>query len=187
MGAKNMNKNLHRKYLKWIIGCTIILPLFFMVQTTEVQTAAVEYSNNHENSNVSAKKKESTEKQLSHDQIVSLTNQFMKILVQDIDSNNKVVNYNTKKELLEEFGKVTTKNVAAEYVDYYYQNKSNGLYIIPTETPPWFNEKNDYDMIQRGENVVKVMQENKSDLYGPYTVEIEFTYNGKWKITGINY
>lgn len=183
-----MKKNLHHKYLKWIISCTIILPLFFMIQTPEVQTSSeVEYSNNDENSKIVSIKKESPKKQLSHDRIVTLTNQFMKILVQDIDSNNKVVNYNTKKELLEEFGKVTTKNVAAEYVDYYYQNKSNGLYIIPTETPPWFNEKNDYDMIQTGDNVIKVMQENKSDLYGPYTVEIEFTYNDKWKITDINY
>ncbi len=183
-----MNKNLHRRHLKRIISCTIILPLFFLIQTTEVQTASVaEYSNNHENSKVSAVKKESPEKQLSHDQIVSLTNQFMQTLVQDIDSNNKVVNYNTKNELLEEFEKVTTKNVAAEYVDYYYQNKSSGLYIKPTETPPWFNEKNDYDMIQKEDNVVKVVQENKSDLYGPYTVEIEFTYNDKWKITDINH
>ncbi|MFB4169247.1 hypothetical protein [Virgibacillus sp. JSM 102003] len=183
-----MNKNVHRSYLKRIISCIIILPLFFMIQTTEGKTAsAVESSNNHENSGVSDIKKESPEKELTHDQIVSLTNQFMQTLVQDIDSNNKVVNYNTKNELLEEFEKVTTKNVAIKYVDYYYQNKTNGLYIKPTETPPWFNEKNDYDMIRREDNVVKVIQENKSDLYGAFTVEIEFTYHDKWKITDINY
>ncbi|SDQ29669.1 hypothetical protein [Virgibacillus salinus] len=185
-----MNNNIYLKYLKWIISCAIILPLFFMIQTTEVQTAStVEYSNNHENSKVSAQtlKKETPEKQLSHDRIVSLTNQFMKTLVQDIDSNNKVVNFDRKKELLEEFEKVTTKNVASEYVDYYYRSKPSGLYIVPTETPPWFNEKNDYDMIEKESNVVKVVQENKSDLDGAYTVKIEFTYNDKWKITDIEY
>ncbi|MBP1950325.1 hypothetical protein [Virgibacillus litoralis] len=185
-----MKKNIYLKYFKWVISCTIILPLFFMIQTTEVQTAStVEYNNNHENSKVSAQtlKKENFEKKLSHERIVSLTNQFMKILVQDVDSNNKVVNFDTKNELLKEFEKVTTNNVAAEYVDYYYKSQPSGLYIIPTETPPWFNKKNDYDMIQKESNVIEVVQENKSDLNGSYMVKIEFTYNDGWKITGIEH
>lgn len=126
--------------------------------------------------------------ELSHDQIVSLTDQFMETLVQETNERNQVIHFDTKSVLLEEFEKITTKEVAADYVEFYFTEKNGELYIKPTETPPWFNENSDYDMIHEGNHTVKVIQENTTDLYGTYTIMIEFKWkDGQWRITGISH
>lgn len=169
---------------------TIVLMLFFIFQLggadrrtnalhEHSQTARdhtqIEYDINHKQSVI------------SHQKIVQLTNQFMDILVQDIDHNNRVINYFTKEELLEQFEMIMSKEAAMPYVDFYYEEKVDGLYIIPTETPPWFNQANDYDMMPINENQIKVTQENNSELYGKYIIELIFTYKDEWKITEVNH
>lgn len=193
-------KNKRQSYLKRIFCSVLILPVLLLIQTSNVQTAeAVDYSENHKISRTSVEKVQVhqktkgeaqkthviSKKKLSHDKIVSLTNQFMDILVQDLNKHNKVVNFETKDALLNEFEKVTTREVASKYVDFYFTEKADGLYVVPTETPSWFQEKNDYDMIRKDGNVIQVVQQNKNDLYGGYTIKIEFTYDEKWKITNI--
>ena len=123
---------------------------------------------------------------ITHDEIVELTDEFMATLVQDIDRNFKVKNYKDKASLIKAFGKITTEEVVRTYIDYYYIEKNDSLYIVPTETPPWFNKQNEYDVVQLEKNKVLVKQENKSELFGDYGIDIEFTFaNLEWKITKI--
>jgi hypothetical protein len=124
-------------------------------------------------------------KQLTHEEIVLLMNEFMNILVQPTDTNGQVNNFQTKEELLKEFEKITSKEVAIPYVDFYYLEEEDGLYIIPTETPPWFVAKNEYKIEQINESKVILTQENMVDLYGEYIIEVEFTYDEDWKISSI--
>ncbi|WP_164668295.1 hypothetical protein [Virgibacillus doumboii] len=188
-----MKKNKQRMYLTGSIGLAIILLLSFIIQTGGLlhSASAVNYSEIHKTSKTSKVQVKTmntaAKNQISHEQIVSLTEEFMDILVQDTNNQYKVIHFDTKEALLKEFERVTIRNVAAKYVDYYFQEKKNGLFIRPTETPPWFNAGNDYDMIKVEDNVVKVVQKNKTDLYGAYTVKFEFTYDNQWKITNIAY
>ena len=123
---------------------------------------------------------------ITHDEIVELTDEFMTTLVQDIDSNYKVKNYHNKDSLIKAFSDFTTEEVVRVYVDYYYTEEDDSLYIIPTETPPWFNKQNQYDVVQLEKNKVLVKQENKSELFADYGIDFEFTFaNQKWKITKI--
>lgn len=168
------SKQSKKKY--WVLGIGIILFLFTLVNTNELQTAVAE-------DNQQTGEKESS---ITHDQIVSLTDEFMEILVQDVDENYKVINYDTKDELLHAFEQVTTRETAKPYVDYFYTQEADGLYILPTETPPWFIEGNAYDMIQLDKSQVKVVQENQTVFYDEYEIEIEFTFEQEWKITTIN-
>lgn len=124
---------------------------------------------------------------ITYDQVVELTDQFMEILVQEIDHNNKVLNYDTKDALLESFRSVASKEIGETYIDFYYNETTEGLYVIPTEIPPRFNKKNDYNMIQLNNKQVKVIQENQSDLYGNHQIEYEFSFDDGWKITGITH
>lgn len=123
----------------------------------------------------------------THEEIVKLTDQFMEILVQDINENYKVIAYQSKEELLEAFEEVTTKEVAKVYVDFYYEEKDDGLYIIPTETPPWFMEENPYDMVQLNNEQIKISQTNETVFYDAYSIEIELSFDEKWKITKITH
>ncbi|GAB3047437.1 hypothetical protein [Virgibacillus ainsalahensis] len=124
--------------------------------------------------------------EITHDKIISLTDQFMEILLQDIDENYKVENYDTMDELLNAFDQVAARETAEPYVHFYYTEESDGLYILPTETPPWFTKDNPYNVIQLDNNKAKVVQDNHSVFYDNYTIEIEFTFDTQWKITNIN-
>ncbi|WP_249871145.1 hypothetical protein [Oceanobacillus saliphilus] len=179
-----MNKQ--PKKLKWIITIGIVALLVYIGSTTINKELVL--ADDHEQINMSSLTKDelfSSEAALTHDDVVHLTRTFMDILVQDTNVNYQVINFNTKEELLNEFEKVTTKETAQDYVDFYYTEEADGMYILPTETPPWFLEGNEYDMINVDASTVKVVQENYTDLYGYYTLELEFTFDGDWKITEI--
>ncbi|QKY69757.1 hypothetical protein [Lentibacillus sp. CBA3610] len=153
--------------------------------------SAVPQADNHQksqaiNAKSGAAERKGFQEELSHDQIVSLTDQFMDTILQETDETNKVVQFDTKAGLLNEFTKITTKEVASGYVDFYFREESDGLYIKPTETPPWFQESNGYDMIQKDNKTMKVVQENTTALYGTYTIKLEFTWQeNQWYITNI--
>lgn len=136
---------------------------------------------------VSADKAEDNQtiEELTHEDIVDVTNQFKELLIQDINESYRVINFNTKKELLNAFTQVTTKELAFNYVDYYYIEKEDGLYILPTEGPPGFIPGKDYSMVQLSETEFVIQQTNYSYIYGEYTLEINFTFDTDWKITGM--
>lgn len=175
-------------YLKYIgiIG-TIVLCITFSVKPL---FAFAGYENGDED-NTLTNEVESTSSQtphdMTHEEITSLTQSFMDMIVQDIDDHYQVKDYNSKEEILKEFEKISTRDVAEPYVEFYFEEKKDGLYIIPTETPPWFNPDNDYDIITSNKTV-QVIQDNESDINGKYTVQYEMTYGADgWKITNIEH
>ncbi|WP_117169033.1 hypothetical protein [Paraliobacillus sediminis] len=194
-----------REKLKVLLAFTAIIPLFlFSYQgqtngdiTTESVTSkelsANQVLKKEEATNVEANRLASSQEDiktptLEHNELIDITNTFMDILVQDVDQQYKVNGIETKVELIDKFKDTTTEEIATEYVSHYYEEKEDGLYIIPTETPPWFIESQPYQKESTGENKVKITQQNQSDLYGAYTIEIELTYNEEgWKITNINH
>ncbi|WP_163536608.1 hypothetical protein [Gracilibacillus sp. YIM 98692] len=123
---------------------------------------------------------------LSHETIVRLTDQFMELLVQETDDNYRVKHYDTKEALLDAFDPYVKRESAEPYIDYYYEEKADGLYIIPTETPPWFQKDQEYEKIVKDKKTVEIKQTNQTDLYGPYTIIIEFqNIDGSWIIANI--
>lgn len=122
---------------------------------------------------------------ISEERLFFLTKEFMNKLVQKIDDDYRVINFNSKEELLDDFEDVMSRDIAKLYVDYYYEEVNNKLYIVPTETPPWFDEEKEYDMIQLNDNQIKVVQENSSVFYDHFIIEIELTLTDKWKITDV--
>ncbi|WP_226035843.1 hypothetical protein [Aquibacillus saliphilus] len=120
---------------------------------------------------------------LSHSKIVSITEQFMELIVQETDTDYKVKNYKTKDALIKDFKELADRSVVEKYVDFYYEENNGNLYIIPTETPPWFQNESDYEMMYLSDNKVKIIQKNYNDLYGEYTLELELTFNEKWRIS----
>jgi hypothetical protein len=125
---------------------------------------------------------------ITKEEIVHLTDEFMNILVQQTNPDYQVKEYKNKASLLHRFMDVSTEAVAKEYLDYYYYEDNGKLYIVPTETPPWFVKQNDYDVVQLEYNKVLVKQDNHSELYGEYRIDIEFTFKDQeWKITKITH
>lgn len=122
---------------------------------------------------------------IEQEEIVDLTDKFMDILVQEVDNNYKTIHVHSKDDLLSRFEEVTTRDVAMPYVDFYYHEEADGMYILPTETPPWFIKEAPYDVKEITNNRLKIIQSNHTEVNGTYTIEIELTYDDKWKITNI--
>lgn len=182
----------YKKDFKIIICIALILPLFlFMFKKDTIEYVTAENLNEKTESIIivdEGKEEEFLSNEMSHDDIVQLTAQFMDILVQNIDENTyKVLNYDSKEGLLTTFESVTTVDIANLFVDTYYEEHEDGLYIIPTSTPPWFESDNEYDIVQLDGDTVKVSQYNESDFYGAFEIELEFTFDNNWKITSVVY
>src|SRR5699024_10586467 len=127
------------------------------------------------------------QEELTHEQIVDLTDTFMELLVQEIDDHYRVVRFETIEELMDAFTPYITKEAVQPYIDFYYEEKEDGLYLLPTETPPWFENEVEYDKETLDNGNVRVTQHNENALYGKYTIMIDFEYNdGTWKIVNIS-
>ncbi|WP_080875081.1 hypothetical protein [Oceanobacillus timonensis] len=108
-------------------------------------------------------------------------------LKQDADDSYKLKDYATEQELIDAFEAYTTPELAKEFVDYYFQAEADGVYVIPTQTEPWFQEENEYDMINISKHSVQIVQENENDMVGSYTLAVEMTLQNGWKIQDISY
>ncbi|KGP89781.1 hypothetical protein N780_10000 [Pontibacillus chungwhensis BH030062] len=125
---------------------------------------------------------------LTEEIITSVTSKFMDQLVQKSNQESRVMAYDSKKELIKSFSSIANKSVAKEYVDFYYKEYNNGLYILPTDTPPWFQENESYTTETLEDGRIAVTQHNTSELYGKYTVSFVFTHtNEGWIIDGISH
>ncbi|WP_339228601.1 hypothetical protein NSQ77_02260 [Oceanobacillus sp. FSL K6-2867] len=173
--------------LKWIVAFAVLICMMMFSNAIEVEHVNAENQQKMLSYQMKEKPASQQESSLTHEEIVKLTNKFMDTLVQDVDNDYRVTKFQTKAELLEAFEQIAAKEVAQDYIDFYYMEESDGMYILPTETPPWFIEENDYDMITVDASTVKVIQKNTTDLYGDYKVEFEFTYDKGWRITDVNY
>ncbi|GGC81133.1 hypothetical protein GCM10007216_09570 [Thalassobacillus devorans] len=186
-----MKKTSTAKLVKSIV---IAVPLALFVQTgASLNAEEPKQVNMHQEAvtDVEVKTASSNEKEskesLGKATIEERTDQFMEHLVQETDENYKVLNYDSKEALLDGFEPIATRQAAKEYVDFYYKEKQSGLYILPTETPPWFVNGQPYDTIDIDKNHKKVIQKNNNELYGDYKIAITFIYDGEWRIQEIEH
>ncbi|GEL77930.1 hypothetical protein [Tenuibacillus multivorans] len=114
---------------------------------------------------------------LTEAQVVSITEKFMDHLVQDVDEDYRVQNYQSMESYKDSFKQLASQKVVDMYVDMFYEEKGQALYIIPTETPPWFVEGNEYELEQLDEQTYRVTQTNDLELYGTYTIMIDLKLN----------
>jgi hypothetical protein len=127
-------------------------------------------------------------KKLDNETIFLLTDKFMNHLVQETDQDYKVKKYHSKNELIESFSSIASKEVAKKFVDVYYKETGGNLYIIPTETPPWFTRNQSYKLDKINETETNVTQLNSSELYGDYKIEITFQWvKDHWIIKEVSY
>ncbi|QHS23096.1 hypothetical protein GWK91_09105 [Virgibacillus sp. MSP4-1] len=151
----------------------------------EIQTKNIPVEENR-TSSTQEKKEEADD--LTHEQIKGLTEKFMDILVQETNQEYRVLSYNSKEQLVQELKSIASLSLAKKYVDLYYKERNQQLYIIPTETPPWFLPEEPYD-IQTENGQATIVQANSSELYGNYKIRIEFKYKEQkgWIIHNVYY
>ncbi len=129
------------------------------------------------------------EEALTKETISDISTNVMNHLVQPTDESYRVLSYSNKDELVESFSPYTSLSLAKKMVDLYYREHDNQLFIVPTETPAWFVESNDYSVDAVTDNHKVVTQTNTSDLYGTYTIHMDFVYKQSqgWILHDVTY
>ncbi|MFD1450767.1 MULTISPECIES: hypothetical protein [Oceanobacillus] len=130
---------------------------------------------------------EAEETQPDKEETIRVMNGLLDTLKQDADDSYKLKDYATEQKLTEAFEAYLTTELAEQFVDYYFRVEADGVYVFPTETMPWFQEENEYDMINTSNHSVRLVQENENDMVGSYTLVVEMTLQNGWKIQDISY
>ncbi|WP_051353173.1 hypothetical protein [Thalassobacillus devorans] len=181
--------------VKWGKSIFVTVPFVLFMQTTpSLNAEQPNIVQMHQKSATSAVEDKQTSTEFGKEKmpldkalIEKRTDQFMNQLVQEVDRNYKVEKYDSKQALLKDFKPFAKQQAAEKYVDYFYQEKQSGLYILPTETPPWFVNGEAYDTINIDETHKQVIQTNTNEIYGEYTIAITFEFDGKWLIKEIDH
>lgn len=114
---------------------------------------------------------------------IKLTDTFMNEMIQPTDENNKVNQFDTKEELMNHLSQYASEDLSRYYVEGLYEEKKDGLYIIPTELPPWVMKGEPSELVKLDDGNYQLNQENQSDLYGNYSIQVSITMeNDDWKI-----
>lgn len=124
---------------------------------------------------------------LTEEELFEKTEAFIQIMVQDLDQNYMVKGISSKKALIEQYSDVVTEEALKPYIDYYFEEHEGGLYVLPTELPPWFMPDRPYEKTQLDNGNIVIEQENELEMYGRYRIKIELSYQDGWKIVGIEH
>ena len=115
--------------------------------------------------------------------VEKLSSELINRIVQDTDDQYRVKDFNTEEDIEQHLREVTSSDLAANITDVYYEERDGGLYLVPTELFPWVNTDQPYELKQMNDFEYQLIQSNESDLYGSYTIEINFLYeNNHWII-----
>ncbi|SDC47157.1 hypothetical protein SAMN05421734_10979 [Pelagirhabdus alkalitolerans] len=124
---------------------------------------------------------------LADEVIRDLTDQFIDRLAQPTDEDYRVQEFNTKSELIQSFSDIATEETVAPYIDFYYDELDDGLYIVPTSLPPWVDTEEAYTLDYESDEKVVMTQDVQSKMYGHYRIEITFGYEDGWRIVSIEH
>ncbi|WP_349408242.1 hypothetical protein [Pseudalkalibacillus sp. SCS-8] len=140
---------------------------------TKVKTITTEAKTDHENP--------------TKGDFIKLADSFMTEMIQSTNEDGKVTSFETKDQLIEHMKDYASSEVTEYYVDGLYEEKSEGLYIIPTELPPWIVTGEPSELKKLDDEHYQLKQVNETDLYGTYTIQIDYSKkDSKWIITSVN-
>lgn len=115
--------------------------------------------------------------------VEQLSTDLIDRIVQETDANYKVKQFQSIEEIEQHLQKIASKELSSQIADVYFEEREGGLYLVPTELFPWVDTDKPYELDQISEFEYKLTQSNQSDLYGAYTIDIDFIYeNNHWII-----
>ncbi len=94
---------------------------------------------------------------------------------------DRVRDFDRKDELTEHVSTVTSDEIASTYVDDYYEEREDGLYLIPKDGPILLNPDVAFHLELLSPLEIRLSQESWSGLAGDYEIRISYQYReGRW-------
>ncbi|KGP70801.1 hypothetical protein [Pontibacillus yanchengensis] len=172
------------KYIKGLlsilVGAVIVLS-GCGAQEEQPSSSTSEEASSSEGQSENSESEAST-KTLSEDKAEQLMKDLEVRLQPRTNEDGKVIEYETKEEMVSYLSEVTDQQLAKKLVDKMYEDKEDGLYIQPDEFGPFLSPDKDYNFEEVEEGKYKLVQKNKTDAEGSFTLTVFFklmndTYN----------
>ncbi len=141
-------------------------------------------SENKETRNSNIKKNQSVEGEITLEQALEVEDEFQEILFPERTEEGLVKSFKTKKQLFSDLNKVADREIASIYIDTYYEERENLLYVRATEGPLTIDTDQPLEMEKLNDGEYQIVQNGENDLRGKYKFTIKFrNRDGHWVIT----
>ncbi|MFC0522087.1 hypothetical protein ACFFGV_00595 [Pontibacillus salicampi] len=148
-------------------------------ETNQQQVPQTESEEEQQNGKQKAKEESLKGKPL----VAELEDRLRQLYKIKADETNKVVNYNTRSEILKDFNKVLVSSLATKYVDESFETKDGELYSLPGHLPIRVYPSIPFTLDKVTSSSYKLTQKNTTDMDGEYTITVTYQFvDGTWKI-----
>lgn len=90
---------------------------------------------------------------------------FMNV-IENANDEGEIIDYHSNEELKDEFINYMSEEQADIFVENYFEENDEKLYVIPMETPFWINEEEEFTFEQVSDLEYEVSQEIENELAG---------------------
>jgi hypothetical protein len=132
---------------------------------------------------ITAQERETLEK--SHEKIMEIEQQFFSMLFrpETVENSNEVMNYQSKEDLINDISRIADRELVTKFVNQYYREEGNKLYIIPQGMPPQILSHSFYEFNQIDKNTYEIIQNEGNVMMGAYRLTVTFTNaNNCWRM-----
>ncbi|WP_349407403.1 D-alanyl-D-alanine carboxypeptidase family protein [Pseudalkalibacillus sp. SCS-8] len=104
-------------------------------------------------------------------------------LIQETNENDNVERFDTKDALSVYLEDILVKSLADTYVERFYKENGQGLFLQQKESLVWLDTNESYQTENLSERKYKIVQSSENELLGEYELTITYIYdNETWKI-----
>lgn len=122
--------------------------------------------------------------ELSKEEALELENEYIdRVFPKTGDDSQKLVEYDTKEELIDYISEIANPHMAKQIVDNYYNKKEDGLYIIAKDAPTKIYPEKPYELDKIDDEKYNLVQSAEDNLRGKYKFTVEIVRKeDKWII-----
>ncbi|WP_163536189.1 hypothetical protein [Gracilibacillus sp. YIM 98692] len=109
-------------------------------------------------------------------------------LFKESAEDHKIESFQSKEEVTQHFQTVMSADLAEWMTDTYFEEKEDGLYVIPKDGPTWLDTEKAFTVETVSDKHVKIIQERNNELvgHGIFTYHAKYL-DEKWIVDEIEY
>ncbi|WLD91742.1 D-alanyl-D-alanine carboxypeptidase family protein [Alkalihalobacillus sp. AL-G] len=137
-----------------------------------------------ENTEADQKENQDQEQNVQKPNYTKLESTFKERLFPETDDHFKVNDFSTKGALVDHLEEILATDLAKNYVDRFYYEENEGLYLEQQDGPVWLNTNENFQSNKKSDTEYHTVQKGENQLIGKYTLTITYHYKeDQWKIT----
>ncbi|MCZ0703791.1 hypothetical protein J2T56_001998 [Natronobacillus azotifigens] len=109
--------------------------------------------------------------------VMTNSEQAFQTLIDDTDENNYLTSFDSEDEVRIHLEDVMSAELTTWMLDTYIEEREEGAFLVPTETPIWLDHDEDFTLRAMSLDHYLIIQERSNELIG----NVEMTYHAEWR------